>query len=303
MPAMMREPPSSARGGRKPPGGRGKPRAQATYTPGKLGGFGFMGMERQTVINGVAILFVVAAGLILLSGGRAVGLARGIGGLADRTFAGLGFHVSVLKVEGGSSFSDPYIRRAAAIPQGQPILGLDLEKLRERVEAVGWVKSVKVRRLLPDTVLISVKERPRLAVWQHGRLTQVVDPQGQIIPEADPGLFSDLPLIVGEGANEAAGQIMPLVLARPRLLTRLEALVRVDARRWDLRLKDGSLIQLPARKEDSALIVLDQYDLKDRLLDLGFERIDLRTPDMVVVRPRLGPATVAAAPATPTSKI
>ena len=53
-----------------------------------------------------------------------------------------------------------------------------------------------------------------------------------------------------------------------------------------MRLKDGSLIQLPAIGADSALIQLDQLDQKQRLLSLGFERIDLRDPDEVVVRPR-----------------
>ena len=52
--------------------------------------------------------------------------------------------------------------------------------------------------------------------------------------------------MVGQGADQAAGNILPAVNARPRLRDRLEALVRVDDRRWDLRLKDGSLIQLPA---------------------------------------------------------
>jgi cell division protein FtsQ len=65
--------------------------------------------------------------------------------------------------------------------------------------------------------------------------------------------------------------------------------VRVDGRRWDVRLKDGSLIQLPALGEDSALIQLDQLDQKQRLLSLGFERIDLRDPGEVVVRPRPAP--------------
>ena len=51
-------------------------------------------------------------------------------------------------------------------------------------------------------------------------------------------------------------------------------------------LKDGSLIQLPAIAEDSALIQLDQLDQRQRILDLGFARIDLRDPDMVAVRPR-----------------
>ena len=72
-------------------------------------------------------------------------------------------------------------------------------------------------RLLPDTLVIAVSERPRLAVWQHGGQTSVVDKDGQIIPEADAGLFSDLPLIVGEGANETAAALLPeITRAAPR---------------------------------------------------------------------------------------
>jgi cell division protein FtsQ len=107
-----------------------------------------------------------------------------------------------------------------------------------------------------------------------------------VILEADAARFPNLPLVVGQGADQAAGAILPAIASRPRLRDRLEALVRVDDRRWDLRLKDGSLIQLPAIAEDSALIQLDQLDQRRRILDLGFARIDLRDPDMVAVRPR-----------------
>ena len=62
--------------------------------------------------------------------------------------------------------------------------------------------------------------------------------------------------------------------------------MRVDDRRWDLRLKDGSLVQLPAVDEEAALIQLEQLDQRSRILELGFERIDLRDPTMVAVRPR-----------------
>ncbi|HYG28338.1 MAG TPA: cell division protein FtsQ/DivIB, partial [Caulobacteraceae bacterium] len=100
-----------------------------------------------------------------------------------------------------------------------------------------------------------------------------------------------LPLVVGAGANEAVGVLMPILRTRPALLERTEALVRVDGRRWDLRLKDGSIIQLPAMGEEEALVQLDELDRRQRLLDLGFARIDLRDPEMIAVRPR------AAAPA------
>jgi cell division protein FtsQ len=89
---------------------------------------------------------------------------------------------------------------------------------------------------------------------------------------------------------------MPEIQQRPRLRDRIEALVRVDNRRWDLRLKDGSIIQLPAIDEGQALMQLDQLDAREHLLDLGFERVDLRDPEMIAVRPR---SAVAAAPKQP----
>ena len=69
-------------------------------------------------------------------------------------------------------------------------------------------------------------------------------------------------------------------------MKRVEALVRVDQRRWDLRLKDGGLIQLPALDADAALVQLDQLDQRARVLELGFAKVDLRDPEMIAVRPR-----------------
>ena len=129
---------------------------------------------------------------------------------------------------------------------------MDLADVRDKVQGVGWVKDAKVVRMLPDTVMISVEERPALAVWQNQGRMKVIDGEGRVISEADPARFPQLPLVVGQGADQAAGLILPAVASRPRLRDRLEALVRVDDRRWDLRLKDGSLIQIPAIDQESA---------------------------------------------------
>jgi cell division protein FtsQ len=210
-----------------------------------------------------------------------------------RALAPLGFTLQQVQVQGAPDLAKADILRAAALTKGQPILGLKLDDLRKRIEAAGWVKEAKIVRLLPDTLIIAVVPRTPLAVWQHLGVAKVVDNEGKVIGDADPGRFADLPLVVGEGAAEQAGAVLPLLRGRPKLMGLLDALVRVDGRRWDLRLKDGAIIQLPAVGEDSALIQLDQLDQKARVLELGFERIDLRDPDMVAVRPK------AAAPAGP----
>ena len=280
MPAVMR----AGAGPRK--GGRGGKRQPAAYAPAKLGSAGASGLKPSVAANTAGIVLALGMVLLLATGGRGQHLMDATGKGIDGRFAAMGFKVAHVKIAGASTYSQPFILRAAGIQTGDPILGLKLKDMRERIEQVGWVKQAEVKRLLPDTLLITVSERPRLAVWQHQGHTDLIDASGSIIPEADAGYFADLPLVVGEGANETAAAILPLVMSRPRLMERVEALIRVDARRWDLRLKDGAIIQLPESHEDSALIQLDQLDQRARLLELGFERIDLRDPEMVAVRPR-----------------
>ena len=291
MPALMRGGSGGGNGGRSK---GAKPSRPSGDSPAKLRSAKGSGLPPQVAVGAAMTVFAAGIVLMLATGGRGEALAAGIGRGLDNQMGKAGFRVAAVHVQGASPFAETDIRRALDAGPGRPILGVDLEAARARVEAVGWVEEAKVLRLLPDTLVVSVVERPRLAVWQYGGVTSVVDPGGRVIPEADPGRFPDLPLVVGLGANQAAAAILPLVAARPRLMGRTEALVRVDARRWDLRLKDGSLIQLPAAGEEAALMQLDQLDQRARLLELGFARIDLRDPQMIAVRPRANNAGAAA---------
>jgi cell division protein FtsQ len=250
-----------------------KPKS-AGYAPAKLAAARKAGLPPH--VAGLVAAGVVCIGLLiaLLSGHHLRDLGAGVGASVDRRFAAMGFKVKTLTVQGANPAARGDIIKAVGVYRDEPILGLDLNALRARVEQVGWVKQARVVRLLPDAILVVVDQRDAMAVWQHGGRVQVVDSQGNAIPEADPGAFSELPLVVGEGANDSAVAILPTVRQHPRLMQRLEALVRVDGRRWDLRMKDGGLIQLPAVGEDSALIQLDALDQKSRILEL------------VAVRPR-----------------
>jgi cell division protein FtsQ len=280
--------------GRSKSGAKARGGRASGYSPAKLKAAQSAGLNPRLALGAAG--FVAAVGLVawLGTGGRLAHAAQGVGHAAAGKMARLGFRINEVDVEGASPQARVDILRAAAIRPAAPILDLDIAGLRRTVEQVGWVKSARVVRLLPDTVVISVDQRKPMAVWQHGGRMQVIDETGHPIVEADPMRFADLPLVVGDGANGSAVHILALIRPRERLMQQLEALVRVDDRRWDIRLSDGGLIQLPARNEESALIQLDELDQKARILELGFERIDLRDPEMVAVRPREGQGPVAA---------
>jgi cell division protein FtsQ len=201
--------------------------------------------------------------------------------------------VASVRLSGASPASRDLILSAAAIKPGEPILGLDLDAVRARIERIGWVAHARVMRLLPDTLAISVDERHLMALWQLGGRRDVVTTDGTVVAGLDPRQYPDLPLVVGDGANGTAAAMITGLKAWPGLRARLWALRRVDDRRWDLILKDGSVVMLPDTDEAGALKRLDRLQSASKILDQGLSRIDLRDGDFVVVRPRAGAPTVA----------
>lgn len=290
MPAVVRggrrqgSVPSSRRGAAPKGAGRSRGASPASAIPGKMAAIGRIDVSPRTAaiaLGGGALLLVG----VLATGARAERIGQSVSHRIDALTVGMGLKLRRVHVTGASAEAEPAIQRALGLYADQPIIGLDLDALRERVRSVGWVKDVRIVRLLPDTLIVEVKEHDRLAVWQVDGQIKVIDARGQVIEGADARRYPTLPLVVGRGADAAAGEVLPLLAQRPRLMSRVDALVRVDERRWDLRLKDGSLIQLPATEQEAALIRLDALDQRERLLDLGFARVDLRTPAEVAVRP------------------
>jgi cell division protein FtsQ len=244
------------------------------------------GLPPRLALAASLLILALVAVAVLATGGRGAALVEGGRCAFETRFASLGFSITDIHLQGASPAAQGEILAAANLKPGQPILGLDLNAVRASVEKVGWVDHARVIRLLPDTVVIAVDQRPLMAVWEHGGRAMVVANNGAVVSQVDPAHFTALPLVVGDGANLAASAILPQIQSRPRLAARLESMIRVDGRRWNLRLKDGGLIFLPAEAEGAALTRLDDLDRTSRILDLGLARIDLRDPEMVVVRPR-----------------
>ena len=266
------------------PKGRAGGRGNAAAVPGKMAAIGRIDLSPRAVVITLAAGALVVAG-VLATGARAERIGQSVSGGLDRVTTGMGLTLKRVPVTGASPEAAAAVRAAVGVHADQPIVSLDLAAVRDRVQSVGWVKEARVVRLLPDTLIVEVKEHDRLAVWQVDGQIKVIDAAGRVIEGADARRYPALPLVVGRGADGAAGDILPLLAQRPRLMGRIDALVRVDERRWDLRLKDGGLIQLPAVEQEAALIRLDALDQRERLLDLGFARVDLRTPEAVAVRP------------------
>lgn len=199
--------------------------------------------------------------------------------------ASLGFVVRDVYVVGRSATPKTTLLQALAVHRGAPILAVDLEAARARIQTLPWVRHASVRRVLPDTVVVEIIERRPLALWQHEKKFALIDEEGQVILRDDVNAFSNLMIVVGEDAASEASALVRMLATEPDLMERVKAAVRVGGRRWNVHLSQGVDIKLPEIDPEAAWQRLAGYERRYRVLDAGVRTLDLRLSDRLVVTP------------------
>ena len=183
------------------------------------------------------------------------------------------------------------ITMALGASPGDPLFDVIPRPARERIEALGWVRSATVRRQFPDTVLVNIVERRPFALWQRDGRVSLIDREGQVISSNDLSGFGRLPVIVGEDAPQHVGALVSILARKPTLLAQLDAATRVSGRRWDIRLRSGMDIRLPQHGVADAWDLLASLIADHKILERDIIAIDLRVKDRLAIR--LGPASAA----------
>lgn len=170
---------------------------------------------------------------------------------------------------------------------------VDLEQVRERFQALPWVRRVQVRRRWPDRIELEIEEQQAAAVWQQGDgEAHLVSTHGDVFAAS-----SDTPLPVLAGPANSA----PEVLQRYRdfagalaAVGRKPEAVLLSARlAWQVRLDDGMVLELGRDQEQSPVNARLQrfvsvYRQAMDQLPLDGAVFDLRYPNGFTVRPAAG---------------
>ena len=254
----------------------------------------------------VCALFLVSA-LVYGAwiGGQTARLFDALNGGVEKLAVAAGFGVKRITVEGQSHATDAEITAALKAGPDTMMLGFDTDAAKARLEMVPWIRHAQVMRLLPSTLQVQIEERVPYAIWQNHGQTYVVDVEGVTLAPALREAYADLPLVVGEGAAQAASALYDALKPYGDLREKMIAASRVGDRRWTLKLASGLEIMLPDDNIDEALTSLIKLEKERGLLKRDIAAIDLRLLDRVTVRLReeadASSPDAGAAPEIPTS--
>ena len=192
--------------------------------------------------------------------------------------------------------------------RGRHILGIDLGEWQQRLQSSAWVEEATLRRVLPATIEVRIRERRPMAIGRVASALYLVDANGVVVDEYGPTYADlDLPMVDGMGGagpgkgvmDEArvalAGRVIAGLAARPDLLGKVSLIDVSNAHDAVVMLEgDTAMLRLG---EEAFVERLQQYlDLGDALRErvAAIDYVDLRFPERLYVRPAKGAAVAPA---------
>lgn len=277
----------SAKKTQKPPPRRAPPRIAVlsleAATALKAAGPKGRDMERM-LVGGAMMLGVAVAGAAFI-GGSLLDARDGLARVTDSAAAAAGFAINEVRVEGVAGPRAEEVR-AAAMPAGRrSLLAADPAAVKTRVEALDWVEDARVARRWPGEVRIDVTRRKAVARWRDGDRMILVDATGAPVGGLDAKDFAYLPVLEDSAPGPDLGPVAAALDMAPELRRRVDRLIRVDGRRFDVRLRSGAILTLPADGAPEAIARAARLQRDYGLFERPYARFDLRLADRVVLAP------------------
>ena len=162
---------------------------------------------------------------------------------------------------------------------------LDLAELHEQILSLPPVKIAEAHIKGGGILHIKVGEKTPSLLLKKETVFHVLSEHGEYIRSiASREHFSDLPVITGEGAENAASQATAIFKSIYMNLDQVRGLVFVGQRRWNIIMKSGQVIMLPENNPEQAIQKILLLDKTEQILSRQIAVFDFRLPSRITLR-------------------
>ena len=195
------------------------------------------------------------------------------------------FMLDALSIEGASDGLNAEIREVLGLHFPVSSFDLNLAELHERVLSLPPVKIAEAHIKRGGILHIKVDEKTPALLLKKEIGFNVLSDHGEYIRSlSSREHFSDLPVIAGEGVENAASQATAIFKAIYRNLDQVRGLVFVGQRRWNIIMKSGQVVMLPENDPLQAIQKILILDKTEQILSRQIAVFDFRLPSRITLR-------------------
>lgn len=194
---------------------------------------------------------------------------------------------------GNRHLTDDELRVLAEVRANQSLVAISNKKVSQKLLKSPWIRSVSVRKELPDTLLLLIEEAIPFALLDMNSHLFIVDDKGKLLEELKGGSIPFLPVITGDPFRESEGLSEAIKLAKlmnsKGFSSERDQIEIFAGKPHELTVTiDGTIVKMGSGKYEEKLerLIAIEDELKNRGIPLDY--IDLRFENRAIVKPIAG---------------
>jgi len=191
---------------------------------------------------------------------------------------------------GNRHLTDDELKAIAGVHTDQSLFAISNKKVSQMMLKSPWIRSVSIRKEIPDKLLFIVEEAEPLALLDMNTRLFLVDDRGKLLEELKDGSIPFLPVITGDPFKDGAGFLEAIKLAKLMNIkgfsSERDQIEIFAGKPHELTVTiDGTVVKMGSGKYEEKLERL--VELEDELKNRGIpvDYIDLRFENRAIVKP------------------
>jgi cell division septal protein FtsQ len=197
--------------------------------------------------------------------------------------------VEQIMVTGNYHLDVSEIVEFSGVSKGDPLFGVSLEEIDRNLRRHAWIKDVSVKKILPDTIDIRIREATPRALLSSNKHLYLLDGDGEVLERIRGDTVPFLPVIknISPRDRKSMKEAVRLVsvLNDKKLFTNRET-VEISLQPYGLSMNvDGELIKVGYGNYDEKFERWKSLEPEIRKRGVLIKYVDLRFKDSIVVKP------------------
>ena len=199
------------------------------------------------------------------------------------------FVINDFQIIGAYHMEKKEVISISKIEKGEPLLKISLREIENRLEQNAWIKSASIKKQLPGTLLIKIKEAEPMAILSLKKRLYLMDDEGEILERLKGDGVSFLPVIknINPEKKEDMAEALKLVstLNDKNIIARSDS-IEIGVESYGLKINmDGELIKVGYGDYSAKFDRWMALEPEIRKKGMPIKYVDLRFKDSVIVKP------------------
>ena len=155
------------------------------------------------------------------------------------------FTVKEIKIENNFILKKEIIKRDLSFIYDSNLIFLNNLQIEEKIKKIDFIESLKIKKIYPNKLKITVYEKKPIAVLQHKREKYYISENIDIIKYLELENYKDLPIVFGNKEN-----FSKLYKNLKKISFPLDLIAKYylyESKRWDIETNNQITIKLPTK--------------------------------------------------------